>query len=348
MKKPYLFFLSAFILLVILTSFSVYLKLHSKPTANIASSDDSSKDQVSLYEKQNNICFEKIIQKAKEAELQDNFSSIEFINKLEEFDLVSHNSYPLHETKYQAFIFACDKDLGRNNVLVLIETSNQGKARYLYGTSNFYLDFYSFKDINQDGHIELTVSSGTGGNCWTCLYYQLLQIKNGTVIDLTKELNKQGVSVVSELTDFNNDGIFELEVLDARWEFFWDLCHACSPGSRRIYVWEKDKFIDRSSDFKDYYLDRINTIKSNVKKDMVNKDMSAATSLMYVYGGAISALINYETIGLKDAGWDYFWDTTDTKNWPDLPGGWIEKYENLRNFLKNQYESGEQFSPKDE
>lgn len=199
----------------------------------------------------------------------------------------------------------------------------------------------NWKDVNKDGIPELVLKVYSGGNGWSSVKYEILQIdKDGSALDLAGYINIDFVSTVRELEDLNGDDIPELLVLDARWEFFWSLCHTCSPQVERVYAWDQKEYVDRSIDYKDRYLSDIETEKDATKELYGKNEMIEGA-----FGQAVQMLLDYEIIGERDKGWKDFLELTDLKNWPTLNKAMVTRFEGLRNFLKKEYESGKAFSP---
>lgn len=198
-----------------------------------------------------------------------------------------------------------------------------------------------WKDVNKDGTQELILKTYLGGNGWTSVNQHILQIDDdGSAIDLTGYINTDFVSSVKELEDLNGDGMPELLVMDARWEFFWNLCHTCSPQVEKVYAWEENEYVDRSKDYKERYLSEIDGMKDSVKQAYGDNN-----GMELYFGLATTMLLDYEIIGERDKGWKEFLALTDLRNWPTLNPAMVTRFEGLRNFLKKEYESGKAFTP---
>jgi hypothetical protein len=193
---------------------------------------------------------------------------------------------------------------GQQDSFVVYELKD-GKLADIYSTSEWVLDFgnnlngdsVTVADISKDGFKEFVVTGSTGGNCWTCSYLKVFQLKNHQVFELLKDLPEN--QVIIGLKDLLGDGLEELLVLDAQWEFYMDLCHACSPSVNLVYKWEKDKYLDRSREFPSYYDEEIKEVEQEIK------EMSAdERGTDYYMGRVISIFLNYLEKGEKEKGWE--------------------------------------------
>lgn len=193
----------------------------------------------------------------------------------------------------------------------LIETYNSVEWSYELGNS-LSGDSSRVKDINKDGLKELIVTGGTGGNCWTCEYLKVFQVKDKKVSEFLPHLPE--TQVIHGIRDLNGDAIDELLVLDAEWEVnrYMDLCHACSPSVDFIYTWKRDRYQETSKEFPLYYEEKISEIEKEIKEmDLEEKDSD------YYTGKAISIFLNYIQKGEKEKGWEVFKDYMAEENFKD-------------------------------
>lgn len=190
--------------------------------------------------------------------------------------------------------------------LVVYELKD-GKLTDIYSTSEWVLDFgtgeygesITVADINKDGLKEFVINGSTGGNCWRCSYLRIFQARDHRVVELLTDLPE--TCVIVSLRDLAEDGLEEVLVLDAQWEFYMDLCHACSPSVTLIYKWEKDKYFDRSREFPSYFDEEIEGLKQDIKE--MSPDERGTD---YYMGRAISIFLNYFEKGEKEKGWEVF------------------------------------------
>lgn len=154
---------------------------------------------------------------------------------------------------------------------------------------------HSFTDTNGDGLKELFIRTGTGGNCFDCSPSVLFQISN-------HELRRIAQGPIGDIADLNQDGISELLVIDIRWEFYQDLCHACSPGSIMVYGWSNGEYVYVSPDFPSFYDQRIRETRQRVNEEAAQLPDSEEP---YV-GACVSLLIDYAHKRDLVPGWTEF------------------------------------------
>ena len=167
-------------------------------------------------------------------------------------------------------------------------------------------------DMNGDGLMELPYRVYQGGNCWTCLQMQVLQVRaDDSVINLTESAPSEDrlgdKFALGSLTDVDNDGLLEWVVGDARFEFAFDLCHACSPSAVRLYAWDGETYRNASAQFPGYYQERIDELTAQVEQ-MAQSDEPWTG---YELGPMISLLLAYENAGQREEGLALFEQYSD-------------------------------------
>jgi hypothetical protein len=104
--------------------------------------------------------------------------------------------------------------------------------------------------------------------------------------------------------DLDHDGVVELVVADWRWEFFHDLCHACSPGGDLVYQWDGSSFVYASPRFKAYNERQIQRFEQKV--DMLNEELRTeddnSPALGNFEGAVVSLAIAYAHAGRREEG----------------------------------------------
>jgi len=199
-----------------------------------------------------------------------------------------------------------ENGLDRQDSLVVFELRGDKLVEIFYSTEWIFElgnelidDYVRAEDINQDNLKEFIVRGGTGGNCWTCEYLRVFQVSKHKVFELLSNLPE--TQVIYRVIDLDMDGIKELVVLDAEWEFYMELCHACSPSVDVIYDWKKDRYKEASIEFPFYYEEKIQEIERQITEMGVMERGSD-----YFIGKAISIFLNYIKKGEKERGWEVF------------------------------------------
>lgn len=206
-------------------------------------------------------------------------------------------------------------------------------------------------DINGDGRLELPYLVENGGNCYICAQIRVLQLRpDDSVVDLTRAVPPEdtlgaghyGFGVRS-LVDVNGDGLWEWVVLDARWEFRFDLPHVASPGSLRVYTWDGQVYRNASAQFPEYYRRRLEEGTADIRA-MAESDEPVSE---YLASSLISLLLDYENAGRGQEGWAIFKQYAD----PALYAGRVEGDGRLyslleaRELFRTWYEPGSAPAP---
>jgi len=162
-------------------------------------------------------------------------------------------------------------------------------------------------DMNADGLMELPYTVYQGGNCWTCLQRQVLQIgADHHVVNLTELVPPEDSLgeefALESLIDVDNDGVLEWQVIDARFELAFHLCHACSPHAVRLYAWDGKTYRNASAQFPDYYQQQIEDLTVRVEKVVQSDEPWTG----YEVGPMVSLLLAYENAGRFEEGWQIF------------------------------------------
>jgi hypothetical protein len=166
--------------------------------------------------------------------------------------------------------------------------------------------------MNADGLMELPYRVDQGGNCWTCSQMQVLQLHtDDSLVNLTELVpveDELGESfVLGTVMDVDYDGVQEWLVFDARFEFAFNLCHACSPTAHRVYAWDGETYRNASAQFSDYYQEQIDNLTAQVEA-MAQSDEPWAG---YEVGPMVSLLLAYENAGRGEEGLAIFEQYSD-------------------------------------
>jgi hypothetical protein len=235
---------------------------------------------------------------------------------------VETRTFTLDDTIYRASFYVHIEWYANPNYLLIARTEGE-QTRVIYELQEerrFFLTTYSpdgqqtldWADINGDGLMELPFILDQGGNCWTCTQMQVLQLRaDDSVINLTESVppeDKLGKSfVVLDLTDVKDDSLLEWLVLDARWEFAFDLCHACSPVGFRLYAWDGTTYRNASAQFPDYYQEQIDSLTAQVEETAQSDEPWTG----FEVGPIVSLLLAYENAGRGEEGLALFEQNSD-------------------------------------
>lgn len=165
----------------------------------------------------------------------------------------------------------------------------------------------SIKDINNDNSPEVIINSSTGGNCSSCNKIIILEIKNKEVKSI--KINIPNRIILRDIIDLNNNGLWEIVGTDSHWEFYKNVCHACSPSVEIIVGWEDGDYRIISSRFPDYYDKNIKMIKERLEKPFNEQ---------YYFGDLVSLFLNYLMKGENEKGLEEFRKYADSFNFKSL------------------------------
>lgn len=116
-----------------------------------------------------------------------------------------------------------------------------------------------------------------------------------------------GPLVILNLTDADNDGVQEWLVLDAHFEFAFNLCHACSPAGFRLYAWDRETYRNAPAQFPDYYQEQIDDLTAQVEGTAQSDEPWTGSEL----DPMISLLLACENAGRSDEGLAVFEQYSD-------------------------------------
>jgi hypothetical protein len=180
---------------------------------------------------------------------------------------------------------------------------SDGKAsKTIFTRKEFFFSFaalnemakWNATDINGDGLKEILVQSSSGGNCWACNPVEIYQVKN-------HQAKLIAAAPIQKIADLNNDGLAELVVADARWEFYGDLSHAASPSAKLVYAWKNGRYVNASRDFVDFYKAEIVRIGAALDEAKANITTQEGSDDSYI-GLAITLAISYRHAGEIERG----------------------------------------------
>lgn len=210
-----------------------------------------------------------------------------------------------------------------------------------------------WRDINDDGLLELPIYAANGGYCWACTRVYVLQFvpdqrkddpADPSIRELTgafPALNLVTNPIVPKwLNDLDGDGQLEVEALDAGFEFAFGLDRESSPGLYRVLDWNGQRYVDASLRYPGYFDYQIDQARSEVEATY-----GAPLRGHFEIGKALLVLLAYTARGQRDEGWALFEQLTDPTHWQgEAVEGATALLTAVRDHLRGQYERGEPFA----
>jgi hypothetical protein len=175
-------------------------------------------------------------------------------------------------------------------------------SKTIFARKEFFFSFaalnemakWNATDINGDGVKEILVQSSSGGNCWACNPVEIYQVKN-------HQVRLIAAAPIQKIADLNQDGVAELIVADARWEFYGDLSHAASPSAKLVYAWKNGRYVNASRDYADFYKAEIDRIRALLDEAKASINGEEGSDDSYI-GLAITLAISYRHAGEIERG----------------------------------------------
>ncbi len=241
--------------------------------------------------------------------------------------------------------------------LLLFEDEGGDEKIQFAGYGQSWTTPLGWRDINGDGLLELPVWASNGGFCFACSRVYVLQLapvddpgsaesgRPWQIRELTGAVPYinllQNPVIPKWLTDFNGDGIAEIEALDGSFEYAFGLWDAYSPRFYRPLIWTERGYTDVSRGSPAYFDGQIQRAAAAVQATF-GEPLASQDPI----GRALTVLLAYEASGRRDEGWAAFWLLSDPANWPGegVPG-LLDLLSRIRQHLQGQYERGEVFAP---
>ncbi len=140
---------------------------------------------------------------------------------------------------------------GIYTILAIFEEQTLGHYREVLSVADYGLEIYSARDLTRDGVNELIIARNTGGNCFGCasvkIYHRDKEGRFEEVIDIPAE--SPGEAIV----DLNNDGFYEIIVLQDFGDPGLDLPNYKYIYPPAIYMWIRDHYMRVNEMFGRYY-----------------------------------------------------------------------------------------------
>jgi hypothetical protein len=116
-----------------------------------------------------------------------------------------------------------------------------------------------------------------------------------------------GPLVILNLTDADSDGVQERLVPDARFEFAFNLRHACSPAGFRLYACDGETYRNAPAQFSDYFQEQNDDLTAQVEGTAQSDEMWTGNE----FGPMISLLLACENAGRSEKGLAVFEQYSD-------------------------------------
>jgi hypothetical protein len=169
----------------------------------------------------------------------------------------------------------------------------------------------TFADINADGARELVFMESDGSNSWIRTGVRAFSYRDDhfEIMPVTLPPSSGGPrgDRVRERSflDIDGDGSMELLVIDASWESVSPFNHACSPGGWFVLQWNGSAYVDESTKFSTYMVDKVHSrLLPSRALDDVN-DLGGC-----LLGRATSELLAHHNGGQTAEGWKSFDELT--------------------------------------
>jgi hypothetical protein len=240
---------------------------------------------------------------------------------------------------------------------LIFEDEGSDEAIRFAGYGLSWTEPLGWQDITGDGLLELPIWAANGGFCFACTRVYVLQLVPVTdTLDIEGETQwqireltgavpfinlAQNPIIPKRLSDFNGDGVAEIEALDGSFEFAFGLYREYSPRFFRPLVWDGQRFADASRWSPAYFDGQIQRATEEVLATHGQPLASQDT-----IGRALNVLLANEASNRREEGWTAFWQLSDPANWTgETIAGLLNLLSRIREHLRGQFERGESFAP---
>lgn len=211
---------------------------------------------------------------------------------------------------------------------VIAKNKSSGAILQLYLPTIRFVDYLD-RDINKDGVQDLVIEGETPGNSSLSHVIRVFEVTKEGFNELLPELNADNGMGISQVTDLNKDGIYEIIVTDNAWEISNCTDHSSGPLRFLVYSWDNGVYKDSSEKFSKFYQEAINI-------DLID---SCSDKKEFCFGPALGKYFAYKQAGREKEGWQTFLKLTDgVQNyiWPSMA---------CRSYLIKHHEAGKLFNP---
>lgn len=206
----------------------------------------------------------------------------------------------------------------------------------------------NWHDVDQDGLSDLIVGRGNNYYWATYIYRMTNRGKLENLLDACP-LNIAGA--VPSFSDINQDGIWELSVIDTHWDYDKTDIGWYIPSVTRVYSIQNCEYQDISTSFPEFYQHTIDVFYKNYEQIVAGESIGQIGTL-----AAFDGVLACDAVGRREECWLAFWEMTDMKEHPLSPSDpkhtaydpkaielehWVTE---IRDKLLLQYEAGLPFS----
>lgn len=222
-----------------------------------------------------------------------------------------------------------------------------------YGTS--WDTPLGWSDLTGDATLELPIWASNGGSCFACTRIYVLQLTPAAgasratprwrIRELTGAVPYSNLirnpMIPKFLSDNDGDGVAEVEVLDAHFEYAFGLDLVYSPRVYHYWAWNGRRYQDISATSPAFFEPQIERGRVAVQASY-NQPLATRDTL----GKALVLLLAYDANGRREEGWPVFLNLTDLTHWNgESWAGLLQQLALIREYLRGQYERGEPFTP---
>ncbi len=207
-----------------------------------------------------------------------------------------------------AFVFVSVKNSEKLHIDLLVFEINKSEVVKCYQMGSVFGEEISF-GLNKENdfwvvnsfeknQIICPVVFNLGETIWTDTFIKIFAIENGEFSEMDIDLNPWTIAIDM----FEENGETLVRVLDARFEFFSDLCQTCTPARIFLYGLRENKLINVTSENMDY-------VRSHIHNSMLQyRNQSGDDKDQHRIGYGLEAYLYAESGGFVD---EYFEEILD-------------------------------------
>ena len=206
------------------------------------------------------------------------------------------------------FVFMSVKNSEKFHIDLLVFEINKSEVVKYYQMGSMFGEEISF-GLNKENDYWVTnpfeknqiicsVVFNLGETIWTDTFIKIFAIENGEFSEMDIDLNPWTVAI--DMFEENDETL--VRVLDARFEFFSDLCQTCTPARIFLYGMRENKLVNVTSENVDY-------VRSHIHNSMLQyRNQSGDNKDQHRIGYGLEAYLYAESGGFVD---EYFEEVLD-------------------------------------